>query len=101
MAIVKLQAKYARELQQNHSALVHGPPHTKATQYSQISTFQQHRCVLKCHNDDQMAILRGNKLDKTEQDLHHTEVGQWNPKYGCKGTVTTRFALIARVAWQY
>ena len=26
---------------------------------------------------------------------------QWNPKYGCKGTVTTRFALIALVAWQY
>ena len=23
------------------------------------------------------------------------------PKYGCKGTVTTRFALIALVAWQY
>ena len=28
-------------------------------------------------------------------------VFQWNPKYGCKGTVTTRFALIALVAWQY
>ena len=27
--------------------------------------------------------------------------GQWNPKYGCQGTVTTRFALIALVAWQY
>ena len=26
---------------------------------------------------------------------------QWNPKYGWKGTVTTRFALIALVAWQY
>ena len=26
---------------------------------------------------------------------------QWNPKYGCKGTVTTRFALRALVAWQY
>ena len=26
---------------------------------------------------------------------------QWNPKYGCWGTVTTRFALIALVAWQY
>ena len=26
---------------------------------------------------------------------------QWNPKYGCKSTVTTRFALIALVAWQY
>ena len=26
---------------------------------------------------------------------------QWNPKYGCKGTVTTRFALIALVAWKY
>ena len=24
---------------------------------------------------------------------------QWNPKYGCKGTVSTRFALIALVAW--
>ena len=23
---------------------------------------------------------------------------QWNPKYGCKGTVTTRFALIALAA---
>ena len=28
-------------------------------------------------------------------------INQWNPKYGCKGTVTTRFALIALVAWQY
>ena len=28
-------------------------------------------------------------------------VFQWNSKYGCKGTVTTRFALIALVAWQY
>ena len=26
---------------------------------------------------------------------------RWNPKYGCKGTVTTRFALIALLAWQY
>ena len=26
---------------------------------------------------------------------------QWNPKYGGKGTVTTRSALIALVAWQY
>ena len=26
---------------------------------------------------------------------------QWNPKYGCKGTVSTLFALIALVAWQY
>ena len=26
---------------------------------------------------------------------------QWNPKYGGKGTVTARFALIALVAWQY
>ena len=26
---------------------------------------------------------------------------QWNPKYGCRGTVTTCFALIALVAWQY
>ena len=26
---------------------------------------------------------------------------KWNCKYGCKGTVTTRFALIALVAWQY
>ena len=26
---------------------------------------------------------------------------QWNPKYGCTGTVTTRFALIALVAWHY
>ena len=30
-----------------------------------------------------------------------TSADQWNPKYGCKGTVTTRFALIALVAWQY
>ena len=29
------------------------------------------------------------------------DVVQWNPNYGCKGTVTTRFALIALVAWQY
>ena len=28
-------------------------------------------------------------------------VHQWNLKYGWKGTVTTRFALIALVAWQY
>ena len=33
--------------------------------------------------------------------LHWPEPFQWNPKYGCKGTVTTRFALIALVAWQY
>ena len=27
---------------------------------------------------------------------------QWNPpKYDCQGTVTTRFALIALIAWQY
>ena len=26
---------------------------------------------------------------------------QWNSKYGCKGTVTACFALIALVAWQY
>ena len=26
---------------------------------------------------------------------------QWNPKYGCKDTVTTCFALIALVAWKY
>ena len=26
---------------------------------------------------------------------------QWSPKYGWKGTVTTGFALIALVAWQY
>ena len=26
---------------------------------------------------------------------------QWNPKYGCTGTVTTHFALIALVAWKY
>ena len=26
---------------------------------------------------------------------------QWNPKCGCKGTITTRFALIALVAWQH
>ena len=26
---------------------------------------------------------------------------QWNSKYGCKGTVATRFALIALIAWQY
>ena len=25
---------------------------------------------------------------------------QWNPKYGCRGTVRTRFALIALVAWK-
>ena len=25
----------------------------------------------------------------------------WNPKYGCRNTVTTCFALIALVAWQY
>ena len=25
---------------------------------------------------------------------------QWNPKYGCRGTVTARFALIAFVAWK-
>ena len=30
-----------------------------------------------------------------------SETGQWNPKYGCKGTVTTCFALIALVAWQH
>ena len=30
-----------------------------------------------------------------------SHVNQWNPKYGWKGTVTTRFALIALVAWQY
>ena len=28
-------------------------------------------------------------------------MNQWNPKYGCKGTVTTCFALIVLVAWQY
>ena len=31
----------------------------------------------------------------------NTNYIQGNPKYGCKGTVTTRFALIALVAWQY
>ena len=25
---------------------------------------------------------------------------QWSPKYGCRGTVTARFALIAFVAWK-
>ena len=25
---------------------------------------------------------------------------QWDPKYGCRGTVTARFALIAFVAWK-
>ena len=25
---------------------------------------------------------------------------QWNPKYGCRGTVTARFALIAFIAWK-
>ena len=31
--------------------------------------------------------------------LPFSKLPQWNPKYGCKGTVTTRFALIALVAW--
>ena len=34
-------------------------------------------------------------------ELGRAASSQWNPKYGCKGTVTTRFALIALVAWQY
>ena len=29
-----------------------------------------------------------------------SEQSQWNPKYGCRGTVTARFALIAFVAWK-
>ena len=28
------------------------------------------------------------------------EYFQWSPKYGCRGTVTARFALIAFVAWK-
>ena len=39
--------------------------------------------------------------DKTPRCRLSGVLNQWNPKYGCKGTVTTRFALIALVAWQY
>ena len=49
----------------------------------------------------------------TRRDLHSAPLftpfvgstkmcsSQWNPKYGWKGTITTHFALIALVDWQY
>ena len=34
---------------------------------------------------------------KTSRDGY---TAQWDPKYGCRGTVIARFAIIAFVAWK-
>ena len=52
------------------------------------------------------ALLRQGKCGKcggslSPQKNKGARGAQWNPKYGCKGTVTTRFALTALVAWKY
>ena len=55
-------------------------------------------------NQDNQHMLeqpRGSFPDKKKKTNITSRGIQWNPKYGWKGTVTTRFALIALVAWQY
>ena len=50
-------------------------------------------------SDSMHAVARAGGL--VWPAISHQCKNQWNPKYGCQRTVTTRFALIALVAWQY
>ena len=47
-----------------------------------------------------MLLERGEGLWVNSEVSTLSLVYQWNPKYGCRGTVTARFALIAFVAWK-
>ena len=55
------------------------------------------RLVRQCLFSGGDVVRRPHDISKIEEICCDTL--QWNPRYGCRGTVTASFALIALVAW--